>query len=108
GTWYVTVDDGVVGVTTDRPPADPDARVSFARDTWLRLVRGELTPNDAMRAQLVRVEGKLFPVTILGRWIERGEGRDDRELEREERQRQVQEQRKTWGAGRNGAVPRGQ
>jgi ribonucleoside-diphosphate reductase beta chain len=108
GVWYARVDDGTVGVTTERPAADPDAKVSFARDTWLRLVRGELTPNDAMRAQLVRVEGKMFPVTILGRWIERSEGRDDRELEREKRQRAVQDQRKTWGAGRNGAVPRGQ
>jgi ribonucleoside-diphosphate reductase beta chain len=61
-----------------------------------------------MRAQLVRVEGKMFPVTILGRWIERSEGRDDAELEREERQRRVQEARLTWGAGRNGAVPEGQ
>jgi ribonucleoside-diphosphate reductase beta chain len=108
GVWYARVDDGTVSVTTERPAADPDAKVSFARGTWLRLVRGELTPNDAMRAQLVRVEGKMFPVTILGRWIERSEGRDDRELEREKRQRAVQDQRKTWGAGRNGAVPRGQ
>lgn len=108
GVWYVTVDDGSVGVTTQRPAADPDATVSFARETWLRLVRGDLTPNDAMRSQLVRVEGRMFPVTIVGRWIERSEGRDDRELEREVRQRRVQDRRQTWGAGRNGAVPRGQ
>jgi ribonucleoside-diphosphate reductase beta chain len=108
GTWCVTVDDGAVGVTSEAPAEAPDAKVSFARDTWLRLVRGELSPNDAMRAQLVRVEGKMFPVTIVGRWIERSEGRDDRELEREKRQRAVQERRQTWGAGRNGAVPRGQ
>jgi ribonucleoside-diphosphate reductase beta chain len=50
----------------------------------------------------------MFPVTIMGRWIERSEGRDDRELEREARQRRVQDQRLTWGAGRNGAVPQGQ
>jgi ribonucleoside-diphosphate reductase beta chain len=50
----------------------------------------------------------MFPVTILGRWIERSEGRDDRELEREERQRRLQESRATWGAGRNGAIPEGQ
>jgi ribonucleoside-diphosphate reductase beta chain len=82
--------------------------VSLARDTWLQLVRGDISPNEAMRAQLVRVEGKMFPVTILGRWIERSEGRDDAELEREQRQRLVQEGRLTWGAGRNGAVPHGQ
>jgi ribonucleoside-diphosphate reductase beta chain len=107
-TWWVFVDDGAVGVTTEGRTAAPDATVRFTRDTWLRLVRGDVSPNDAMRAQLVQVEGKMFPVTILGRWIERSEGRDDGELEREERQRQVQERRVTWGAGRNGAVPEGQ
>jgi ribonucleoside-diphosphate reductase beta chain len=108
GPWYVHVDDGSVHVTTELSGAEPDSKVSLGHDTWLRLVRGEISPNEAMRAQLVRVEGKMFPVTILGRWIERSEGRDDPELEREERQRLVQEQRHTWGAGRNGAVPRGQ
>jgi ribonucleoside-diphosphate reductase beta chain len=108
GTWYVKVDDGDVGVTTEPPAVEPDSRISFSRDTWLRLVRGELSPNEAMRSQLVRVEGKMFPVTLFGRWIERSEGRDDRELEREQRQRNVQDQRQTWGAGRTGAVPKGQ
>jgi ribonucleoside-diphosphate reductase beta chain len=108
GTWYVKVDDGTVGVTTETPAIEPDARVSLARGTWLRLVRGELSPNESMRSALVHVEGKMFPVTLLGRWIERSEGRDDRELEREQRQRAVQERRLTWGAGRNGAIPEGQ
>ena len=40
-------------------------------------------PNEAMRQGLVRVEGKMYPVTLVGRWIERSEGRDDAELERE-------------------------
>ena len=47
------------------------------------LVRGELTPNEAMQQGLVRVEGAMYPVTLVGRWIERSEGRDDAELERE-------------------------
>jgi putative sterol carrier protein len=89
GPWYVHVDDGSVSVSTEDPSAEPDSRVSLARDTWLQLVRGDISPNEAMRAQLVRVEGKMFPVTILGRWIERSEGRDDAELEREQRQRLV-------------------
>jgi ribonucleoside-diphosphate reductase beta chain len=108
GTWYVRIDDGDVAVTREAPVVEPDAKVTFSRDTWLRLVSGDLIPNDAMRSQLVRVEGKMFPVTILGRWIERSEGRDDRELEREARQRQTQDRRETWGSGRNGALPRGQ
>jgi ribonucleoside-diphosphate reductase beta chain len=82
--------------------------VSFARGTWLRLVRGDLTPNDSMRSQLVRVVGAMFPVTIMGRWIERSEGRDEEELEREARQRERQQGRLTWGAGRNGGIPEGQ
>jgi ribonucleoside-diphosphate reductase beta chain len=107
-TWYVEVADGAVGVATEPPAAEPDSTVALSHDTWLRLVRGELLPNDAMRSQLIRVAGKMFPVTIFGRWIERSEGRDDRELEREQRQRAVQDTRLTWGAGRNGAVPEGQ
>jgi ribonucleoside-diphosphate reductase beta chain len=108
GVWYVKVEDGQVDVTTEPAQVEPDAKVSFTRETWLALVRGELSPNEAMRGRLIRVEGKMFPVTLLGRWIERAEGRDDGELEREARQRLVQEQRVTWGAGRNGALPEGQ
>jgi ribonucleoside-diphosphate reductase beta chain len=108
GTWYVQVDDGAVSVSTESTAPEPDARVSFTHGTWLRLVKGEISPNESMRSALVRVEGKMFPVTLLGRWIERSEGRDQRELEREERQRARQEQRLTWGAGRNGAIPEGQ
>ena len=78
GTWYVRVDDGDVEVTTDRPNAEPDARISFERG-YVARTRAEVSchPNEAMRSQLVRVEGKMFPVTIFGRWIERSEGRDD-------------------------------
>ena len=52
-----------------------------------------------MRHGLVRVEGRTFPVTLMGRWIERSEGRDDAELERETRQAAVQRRRATWGSG---------
>jgi ribonucleoside-diphosphate reductase beta chain len=61
-----------------------------------------------MRQQLVRVEGKLMPVTLFGRWIERSEGRDDRELEREARQQRIQDRRATWGSSPNGTRPEGQ
>jgi ribonucleoside-diphosphate reductase beta chain len=108
GRWLVQVDDGSVSVTPAAADTAADAHVSLTRDTWLRLVRGDVSPNEATRSGLVRIEGKMFPVTLLGRWIERSEGRDDRELEREERQRRIQQSRLTWGAGRNGAVPEGQ
>jgi ribonucleoside-diphosphate reductase beta chain len=108
GTWYVDVDDGRLAVTSEAPAGDPDAKVTFAREVWLRLVRGDLSPNESIRRQLVRVEGKMVPVTVMGRWIERSEGRDDHELEREQRQRQVQARRATWGSSSNGARPEGQ
>ena len=108
GAWLVEVDDGSVSVTPAAAQTAADARVSLTRDTWLRLLRGDVSPNEATRSGLVQVEGKMFPVTLLGRWIERSEGRDGRELEREERQRRLQEGRMTWGAGRNGAIPEGQ
>ena len=68
-----------------------------------RSCSGDLTPNEAMQQGLVARRGPTFPVTLMGRWIERSEGRDDEELEREERQRRVQERRATWGSGVNGA-----
>jgi ribonucleoside-diphosphate reductase beta chain len=64
-----------------------------------------LTPNDAMQQALTEIEGALYPVTLLGRWIERAEGRDDGELEREAHQRQIQERRATWGSRVNGSGP---
>jgi ribonucleoside-diphosphate reductase beta chain len=43
-------------------------------------------------------------VTLIGRWIDRADGRDDAELEREERQRRIQADRAgAWGSRRNGA-----
>ena len=50
----------------------------------------------------------MYPVTVVGRWIERSEGRDDPELERERRQAEVQGRRATWGSSLNGAGDSGQ
>jgi ribonucleoside-diphosphate reductase beta chain len=108
GVWYAKVDDGEVSVATEPPEGGADASVILSHEVWLRLVRGDVSPNESMRAQLVRVEGKMMPVTVMGRWIERAEGRDDPELEREQRQRLVQEARATWGSSANGATPVGQ
>ena len=72
----------------------------MSHDTWLALVSGDLIPNEAMRRGLVQVEGRMFPVTLMGRWIERSEGRDDAELEREIRQAAVQQRRADLGFGR--------
>ena len=54
--------------------------------------------------QLTSVEGQIYPVTLLGRWIERSQGRDDAELAREGRQRALQASRAgSWGSKVNGA-----
>jgi putative sterol carrier protein len=105
GTWYLRVDDGRLETTSEPPEGGADAAVILSHSTWLAIVSGDLTPNVAMQKGLSRVEGALPAVTLVGRWIERSEGRDDKELEREARQRRVQEQRATWGSRVNGTGP---
>lgn len=99
GEWFVVVADGSIEVVPAAPEGGPDSIVRLSHETWLALVRGDLVPGEAMRRGLVRVEGRTFPVTLMGRWIERSEGRDDAELEREVRQAAVQSRRATWGSG---------
>jgi ribonucleoside-diphosphate reductase beta chain len=98
GAWRVEVDDGAVRVERGSGES-PDAIVRIRYSDWLRLLAGEVTPSDAMRLGLTEVEGKIPPVTLLGRWIDRAEGVDGPELEREERQR-VQQARNagSWGS----------
>jgi ribonucleoside-diphosphate reductase beta chain len=56
-----------------------------------------------MRDQLVEAEGNIFPGVMVGRWIERSQGRDDAEIERERRQREIQERRTgSWGGSPDG------
>jgi len=105
GSWYLRVDDGRLETSSEPPGGGADATVILSHSTWLEIVRGDLTPNVAMQKGLSRVDGALPAVTLVGRWIERSEGRDDKELEREARQRRVQEQRATWGSRVNGTGP---
>ena len=92
GTWLVRVNDGEpLEVSRDGGEADGTATVSF--DTYQQLASGQLTPSIAMQNQLTMIDGELHPVTLLGRWIARAQGMDDAELEREARQRRVQEER---------------
>jgi ribonucleoside-diphosphate reductase beta chain len=105
GAWRVEVDDGRVRVERG-VGEDPDALVRIRYADWLRMLSGELTPSDAMRLGYTEVEGKIFPVTRMGRWIDRAEGVDEPELEREESQRRLQaENSGSWGskASSNGA-----
>jgi ribonucleoside-diphosphate reductase beta chain len=106
GTWRVEVDDGQVRVERGLGE-DPDAIVRIRYTDWLALLSGELTPPDAMRLGKTEVDGKIPPVTRLGRWIDRAEGIDGPELEREERQRRRQaENAGSWGSkvATNGAA----
>jgi ribonucleoside-diphosphate reductase beta chain len=101
GTWYVRVRDGERLLVTTEEPEDRDvgstARVDF--DGYQRMAIGELTPNKAMQERRTVVEGQLYPITLMGRWIERGQGRDDDELSREKRQRRLQRKRSgTWSS----------
>jgi ribonucleoside-diphosphate reductase beta chain len=106
GRWFVHIRDGArPEVTTEGDAAD--ATLTMSTDTYRSLVTTEITPSGAMRSQLIGVEGKLYPATLLGRWIERAQGRDDREMEREARQRERQARRiGSWGGATNGrALP---
>jgi ribonucleoside-diphosphate reductase beta chain len=109
GTWYVHVGEGSVRVTEEPPVGGADAHVRIALHDWLALLRGDMTPAQAMQEARTEVLGSLWPVTLLGRWLDRADGRDDAELEREERQREVQRSRAgAWGsvpAAGNGKAP---
>jgi ribonucleoside-diphosphate reductase beta chain len=107
GTWYVHVHDGQrVRVTTEPPAAAVTATTRVSVDTFKRLVSGTVTPAQTMREQLAEVEGEIFPTVLVGRWIERAQGRDDAELEREAHQRAIQARRAgSWGSASNGAAP---
>jgi ribonucleoside-diphosphate reductase beta chain len=98
GTWRVEVDDGKVRVERGLGE-EPDAVVRIRYSDWVKLLAGDLTPSDAMRLGKTEVEGRIPPVTRLGRWIDRAAGIDGPELEREERQRRLQaENAGSWGS----------
>lgn len=106
--WQVEVRDGSrVSVATGRPTR-ADATVRLSMDTFRSLLNNELTPSEAMQRNLTSIEGKIYPVTLLGRWMERAQGRDERELAREREQRAKQEQRVgSWGGKKPGTDRRG-
>ena len=111
GRWVVEVDDGEVRVRpSDEPPSDgeePDSTVRLSMETWMKLLRGDVSPTAAMQTGLTRASGALHPVTLLGRWMDRVEGVDGPELKREGRQRAVQESRAgAWGSRANGGSSR--
>ena len=112
GSWVIEVDDGAVCCRgRGETGAEPDATVRLSVETWRKLLSGELLPTDAMMQGLTRAQGALYPVTLLGRWIDRAAGEDGPELEREVSQRALQKSRRgAWGSaggpgGGNGLDP---
>jgi ribonucleoside-diphosphate reductase beta chain len=109
GEWLVEVDDGTIAVQpgSTNGAGEPDATVRLSLNTWMRILRGELSPTTAMQCGLTRAEGSLYPVTLIGRWADRAEGVDGPELERERRQRALQQSRAgSWGSSSDGAGSR--
>ena len=97
GSWTIVVDDGSVSTTIGLDP-EADAVLRLRYSDWLALLSGELQPTDAIRLGKTEIEGRIPPVTLLGRWMDRAEGVDGPELEREVAQAAVQGRRATWGS----------
>ena len=103
GAWTITVDDGSVACERGAV-TDPDATVRMRHSDWLRLLTGDLDPTEATRQGLTELEGDVPAITIMGRWIDRAEGSDGPELEREARQAGLQAARAgAWGSRVNGS-----
>jgi ribonucleoside-diphosphate reductase beta chain len=99
GKWHAHVRDGEPLRVTTGEPEEVNSVAKMSIDTLRAVLAGEMTPNIAMQRQLTWVDGEIYPVVLLGRWMERSQGRDDAELDREERQREVQARRSgTWGS----------
>jgi ribonucleoside-diphosphate reductase beta chain len=94
GEWFVNVNDGErLTVTREAPDWGVAGTARVTSEGYQRLASGELAPTEAMQDRIIEVEGDIWPISLLGRWIDRGQGRDGAELEREERQREVQRRR---------------
>jgi ribonucleoside-diphosphate reductase beta chain len=110
--WQLEIRDGNrPKVATGRPSGRADATVRLSLETFRSLLNGELSPTEAMQKDLTSVEGQIYPVTLIGRWMERAQGRDEGELARERSQREKQQTRiGSWGGKRpeqNGASRKG-
>jgi ribonucleoside-diphosphate reductase beta chain len=105
GRWAYDVDDGSISLVSNGAvtPNGTESVVRMSIDTWRAVLSGEMTPAQAMQARHVTVEGPMTPVTLMGRWIDRAAGLDGPEIEREKRQRKIQERNAgSWGAKANG------
>jgi ribonucleoside-diphosphate reductase beta chain len=98
GTWTVIVDDGSIRCERGLDE-EPESLVRIRYEDWVKLLSGEVTPSDSTRTGLTELHGSVPEVTLLGRWIDRAEGVDGPELEREAAQEALQRRRAgTWGS----------
>jgi SCP-2 sterol transfer family len=98
GTWYATARDGQpLEVTREDREAAGTATASM--EDYQRLASGQVSPSVAMQNQLTKIDGRIHPVTLLGRWIARAQGMDDAELKREAKQQLLQDERASMYAG---------
>jgi ribonucleoside-diphosphate reductase beta chain len=94
GEWFVTVNDGErLTVAREAPSWGVAGTARVTAEGYQRLAAGELAPTAAMEQRIIEVEGDIWPISLMGRWIDRGQGRDGPEMDREERQREIQERR---------------
>ena len=106
GEWYLQVRDGEpVAVTRERPAGGVNATARIDVDSYQRMAGGELSPAEAMQNRLTDIDGEIYPVTLVGRWIDRSQGRDDAELRREAEQHAIQQARGGGFASNGGARP---
>ena len=105
GTWYLQARDGErILVDTDRPQGSLAATARMPIEAYQKIAAGQMTPNEAMRSRTIEVDGELYPITMLGRWIDRSQQRDEAEAKREAKQREIQTKREgLWSPDRVGA-----
>jgi ribonucleoside-diphosphate reductase beta chain len=102
-SWQVEVRDGSRVTVASGRPSRADATVRLSQETFQSLLNGDVSPSQAMQTGLTSIEGKIYPVTLLGRWMERAQGRDKKESAREAAQRAKQEERiGSWGGAKPG------
>lgn len=93
GSWTVHVRDGEpleVGAGDEREVA---ATLNVTDESYQRIAAGEISPAEAIQRQLTTIDGALHPLTLMARWIARGQGDDEAELRRESDQRELQGRR---------------
>jgi putative sterol carrier protein len=73
GTWTATVRNGTFAYHQG-PAENPNATVSVDSDTWLAILRSELTALDAVMSARLRIQGDMGLMIQFQNWFERPRG----------------------------------